>query len=151
MRTYQPKKGEVKREWYLVDVNGKILGRVASAIAATLIGKNKVNFSRHIDSGDYVVVINAKGIKISGKKEKQKVYRSHSGYPGGFKEVKYGKMLKENPIRIIQSAVKGMLPDNRLKDKRLSRLKVFSGGEHPYRDKFKMQDSKQGEATEIKE
>ncbi len=137
MRTYQPKKEEVKRQWHLIDVKGEILGRAASEIATKLIGKNKVNFSRHIDSGDYVVVINAKDVKVSGKKEKQKVYRSHSGYPGGFKEVKYAKMLKENPNRIIQLAVKGMLPDNRLKDKRMSRLKVFSGEKHPYEDKIK--------------
>jgi large subunit ribosomal protein L13 len=136
MITYQPKKKEVKREWSLFDVEGKILGRVASEIASKLIGKDKVNYSRHMDSGNYVVVINAKGIKVTGKKEAQKVYRSHSGYPGGLKEVKYSKMLKESPIKIIQFAVKGMLPDNRLKDKRMARLKVFSGKLHPYSDKF---------------
>src|SRR4030042_2518571 len=132
MKTYQPKKKEVEREWHLVDVKGKVLGRVASDIAMKLMGKNKVDYSSHMDNGSYVVVINAKGIVVTGKKEKQKVYRSHSGYPGGFKEVKYAKMFSESPAKIIQLAVKGMLPDNRLKDKRLARLKVFSGEKHPY-------------------
>jgi len=136
MITYQPKKKEVKREWFLFDVEGKILGRVASEIATKLMGKDKVNYSQHMDSGNYVVVINAKGIKVTGKKEVQKVYRSHSGYPGGLKEVKYSKVLNENPTKIIQLAVKGMLPDNRLKDKRMARLKIFPGNLHPYNDKF---------------
>ena len=136
MITYQPKKKEVKREWFLFDVEEKILGRIASEIATKLIGKDKVNYSQHMDSGDYVVVINAKGIKVTGKKQIQKVYRSHSGYPGGLKEVKYFKVLKEHPTTIIQLAVKGMLPDNRLKDKRMARLKIFPGKLHPYNDKF---------------
>lgn len=137
MKTFQPKIKELKRNWHLVDVNGKILGRIASEIAVKLIGKDKVNYSRHLDIGDYVVVINSKGIKVTGRKEKQKVYRSHSGYPGGFKEVKYAKMLTENPSGIIRAAVKGMVPDNRLKDKRMARLKIFSGDKHPYQDKIK--------------
>ncbi len=137
MKTYQPKKKEVERNWHLINVDGMILGRVASEIATKLVGKDKVNFSRHIDCGDYVVVINAKNIKVTGRKEKQKVYRSHSGYPGGFKEVAYAKMLKEKPAEIIRLAVKGMVPDNRLKDKRMARLKVFSGEKHPYGDRLK--------------
>lgn len=136
MKTYQPKKKEVKRGWHLIDAKGKVLGRAASEIAIKLMGKDKVNYSSHMDSGDYVVVINAKSIKVTGKKEIQKVYRSHSGYPGGFKEVKYSKILNENPTKIIQLAVKGMLPDNRLKDKRMARLKIFPGNLHPYNDKF---------------
>lgn len=137
MKTYQPKKKEVERNWHLINVDGMILGRVASEIATKLVGKDKVNFSRHMDCGDYVVVINAKNIKVTGRKEKQKVYRSHSGYPGGFKEVAYAKMLKEKPAEIIRLAVKGMVPDNRLKDKRMARLKVFSGEKHPYGDRLK--------------
>lgn len=137
MKTYQPKKKEVKREWYLVDVKGKVLGRAASDISMKLMGKNRVDYSQHMDNGSYVVVINAKDIVVTGKKEKQKVYRSHSGYPGGFKEVKYAKMFSDSPAKIIQLAVKGMLPDNRLKDKRLARLKVFSGEKHPYEDRVK--------------
>ncbi len=137
MKTYQPRKKEVKRGWHLVDVDGKVLGRIATDIAVKLIGKDKVNYSQHIDSGDYVVVINAKKVKVTGRKERQKVYRSHSGYPGGFKEVTYAKMLKEDPTKIVLSAVKGMLPDNRLKAKRLARLKIFSGEKHLYEDKLK--------------
>ncbi|KKQ49421.1 MAG: 50S ribosomal protein L13 [Candidatus Woesebacteria bacterium GW2011_GWB1_38_5] len=137
MKTYQPKKNDVTREWHLIDVKGKVLGRVASEISIKLIGKHKVNYSRHMDSGDYVVAINAGEIKVTGKKEDQKVYRSHSGYPAGFKEVKYSKLLSENPNRILELAVKGMIPDNRLKDKRLSRLKIFTGDKHPYEDKVK--------------
>jgi len=90
-----------------------------------------------MDSGDYVVAVNASEIKVTGKKEDQKVYRSHSGYPSGFKEVKYAKLLSENPNRILELAVKGMIPDNRLKAKRLSRLKIFAGEKHPYEDKVK--------------
>lgn len=137
MKTYQPKKKDVTREWHLIDVKGKVLGRVASEISIKLIGKHKVNYSRHMDSGDYVVAINASEIKVTGKKEEQKVYRSHSGYPSGFKEVKYAKLLSENPNRILELAVKGMIPDNRLKAKRLSRLKIFAGENHPYEDKVK--------------
>lgn len=148
MKTYQPKKKEVKRGWHIVDVNGKVLGRVATEIAVLLMGKDKVNFSRHMDSGDYVVVINAKEVKVTGKKEKQKVYRSHSGYPSGLKEVKYSKMLSENPGRIIEKAVRGMLPDNRLKDKRMARLKVFAGDKHPYGDRVKEQESRRVEVKE---
>lgn len=137
MKTFQPKTKGLTRNWNLIDVDGKILGRIASEIAIRLIGKDKVNYSRHLDIGDYVVVINSKRVKITGRKEKQKVYRSHSGYPGGFKEVAYAKMLKENPSGIIRAAVKGMIPDNRLKDKRMARLKIFSGDKHPYEDKIK--------------
>jgi len=135
MKTYQPKKAEIKRTWKLVDVKGKILGRIASEIATHLIGKDKVGYSKHMEMGDYVVVVNASDVKVSGKKEKQKVYRRHSGYPGGLKEIKYIKMHNERPEWIIQNAVKGMLPDNRLKSIRLKRLKIFAGSEHPYQDK----------------
>ncbi len=136
MKTYQPKTSEVKRSWRLVDVKGKILGRVASEIAVYLMGKDKVGYARHIDTGDYVVVINAGEVKVTGKKENQKVYRRHSGYPGGFKEVKYLKMHQEKPTKVIEIAVSGMLPDNRLKSERMARLKVFSKAEHPYADKL---------------
>ena len=137
MKTYQPKKKEVKRVWHLIDAKGEILGRLSSRIAKLLMGKHKAGYSAHMDMGDYVVVINAKSIVVSGKKEEQKVYRSHSGYPGGYKEVKYKKMLMERPERIIELAVLGMLPGNRLKKKRIARLKVFAGSEHPYFDKFR--------------
>lgn len=137
MKTYHPTQKEVKRDWHLVDVNGQVLGRMASQIARLLMGKNKASFSPHMDSGDFVVVINAEKIEVTGRKRTQKLYRSHSGYPGGFKEVTYAKMLKEHPERIITHAVSGMLPGNRLKKDRLGRLKVIAGEAHPYKDKFK--------------
>ena len=137
MRTYQPKAKEVKRDWHLVDASGKILGRMASGIVKFLMGKHKVIYAPHMDAGDYVVVINADKVEVSGKKEKQKVYYQHSGYPGGFKEVAYSKLKKEQPAKIIQLAIKRMLPSNRLRDKRMARLKVFAGEKNPYKDKFK--------------
>lgn len=136
MKTYQPKEKEIKRNWHLIDADGAILGRISTQIAILLTGKNKPTFSKHMDMGDYVVVINAEKVKLTGKKAEQKVYRSHSGYPGGFKEVSFAQMKKEHPERIVQHAVGGMLPDNRLKKERMARLKVVVGGENPYKDKF---------------
>lgn len=137
MRTYQPKHKDIKRNWHLIDAKDEVLGRAATRIATLLMGKHKVTYATHMDMGDYVVVINAEKVKLTGKKAKQKVYRSHSGYPGGFKEIPFAKMLLEHPQRIIAHAVSGMLPDNRLKDKRMLRLKVFSGEKNPYENKFK--------------
>lgn len=136
MNTYQPKAKEIKRNWHLIDAKGKILGRMASEMITILMGKNKVNYVPHLDMGDYVVVINADKVEVSGRKEKQKKYFSHSGYPGGFKEVDYTKLKKEQPAKIIELAVKRMLPTNRLRNKRMRRLKVFAGDKHPYEDKF---------------
>ncbi len=136
MKTYQPKEKEVERSWHLIDAEGEILGRLSTQIATFLMGKQKPSYSRHMDSGDWVVVINAEKIKLSGKKPKQKVYRSHSGYPGGFKEVTFAQMKKEHPERIVGHAVAGMLPDNRLKKDRMARLKVIVGDKNPYEDKF---------------
>ncbi|OGM10578.1 50S ribosomal protein L13 [Candidatus Woesebacteria bacterium RBG_16_36_11] len=140
MKTYQPKAKEIKREWHLFDAEGEILGRLATKIAILLTGKNKAVYSTHMDMGDFVVVINAEKVELTGKKKLQKTYKSHSGYPGGFKEVTFLKMLKENPRRIIEKAVFGMLPDNRLKKQRLLRLKVYKGDIHPYKDKFKLEN-----------
>lgn len=137
-KTYQPKAKEIKRQWHLMDAKDKVLGRFSTQVATFLMGKHKPGYSNHMDMGDYVVVVNAKAVKITGKKEKQKVYRSHSGYPGGFKEVKYAKLKAERPEEIIKNAVGGMLPNNRLYAKRMARLKVFSGEEHKYKDKFKV-------------
>lgn len=136
MKTYQPKGGEVIRSWHLINADDAVLGRLATQIAVLLTGKNKVTYSAHMDSGDFVVVINAEKVKVTGKKEEQKLYRSHSGYPGGFKEVSYEKMLKEHPERIITHAVLGMIPDNRLKKERMARLKVLVGENNPYQGKF---------------
>ncbi|MEK7526683.1 MAG: 50S ribosomal protein L13 [Patescibacteria group bacterium] len=136
MKTYQPKQSEVKRNWHLIDAKGAVLGRLATQVATYLIGKHKAEYSTHMDSGDYVVVINAKEVKVTGNKEKAKTYYSHSGYPGGFKEVKLSKLRLDRPARIIQLAVKRMMATNRLRDKRMARLKVFSGETNQFKDKF---------------
>jgi len=135
-KTYQPKQKEVKRAWHLIDAKGEVLGRLASKVAILLMGKQKSTYSTHMDSGDNVVVINAEKIITTGKKAEQKVYRSHSGYPGGFKEVSFEKMSKEHPNRIIEFAVSGMLPDNRLKSDRMARLHVTKGEKHKYDNNF---------------
>ena len=140
MKTYHTKVKELKRSWNLLDAKGEMLGRLATKAATILMGKHKVTYSTHIDSGDYVVIVNSEKIKLSGKKASQKVYRSHSGYPGGFKEVSYAKLSKENPARVIELAISGMLPSNRLKRARLERLKVLVGVRNPYEDKFKEND-----------
>src|SRR3990167_88404 len=137
MKTYQLKSKDVKRAWHLLDAKDAVLGRLSSHIAALLMGKLKVDYSPNIESGDYVVVVNAEKVKLTGKKPQQKLYRSHSGYPGGFKEVTFEKMSKEHPERIIEHAVSGMLPDNRLKKARMAMLKVIVGEKNPYEDKFK--------------
>lgn len=136
MNTYQPKAKDIKRDWHLIDAKGQILGRMASDIVKYLIGKNKVSYVPHLDMGDYVVLLNSEKVKVSGKKAEQKKYYRHSGYPSGFKEVSYAKLKKERPERIIELAVKRMLPDNRLRDKRMSRLKVIIGEKNPYEEKF---------------
>lgn len=136
MKTYQPKAKEIKRNWNLVDAKGEILGRLSSKVAQLLTGKGKATYSPHMDSGDYVVVINAEKIELTGKKKTQKVYRSHSGYPGGFKEVSFAKMRQDAPEEIIKHAVSGMLPDNRLKKDRLTRLKIVVGGKNPYQEEW---------------
>lgn len=136
MKTYQPKAKEIKRNWHLVDAKDKVLGRLSTEIVKMLMGKNKVDYVPHLDQGDYVVVTNAGKVLLTGRKIEQKVYYSHSGYPGGFKKVAVKKLLNERPEKIIEKAVFGMLPDNRLKRKRMARLKVFSGGDNPYADKF---------------
>ena len=130
---------DIKRSWHLVDVKDKILGREATRIAHLLMGKGKPYFVGNLDCGDYVVVINAKAVKLSGKKEKQKFYSRVSGYPGGLKKTPLTKLRAERPQEIIMRAVSGMLPKNKLRDKFLKRLYVFSGEEHPYGEKLKTQ------------
>ncbi len=139
-KTYQPKAKEVKRNWHLIDAKDKVLGRISTDIAKYLMGKHKANYSTHMDMGDYVVVINAKDVKLTGNKETQKIYAHHSGYPGGYREVKVAKMREETPTRIIEHAVRGMLPDNRLRGVRLTRLKMFAESEHTFADKFKSKE-----------
>ncbi len=136
MQTYQPKINDVKRDWHLIDAKGVVLGRMSTEIVRYLMGKHKPNYSTHMDMGDFVVVVNAKEVELSGRKKSQKVYYKHSGYPKGFKEIKFSQMNKEHPERVIQLAVKRMLPKNRLNSQRMARLKVFEGNSHSYDDKF---------------
>lgn len=141
-KTYQPKESEVKRVWHLVDAKELVLGRLSTKIAGLLIGKGKRTFSEHMDSGDYVVVINAKEVPVTGNKEKAKMYYRHSGYPGGLKQRTLTEMRTKNPEKIVESAVYNMLPKNRLRGKRMARLKIFAGEQHNYSDKIKATSDK---------
>ena len=132
MKTYLPKKDELKPKWYLIDATGKTLGKVAAETAKHLIGKHRADFTPHLDLGDSVVVINAEKINLTGNKLKTKLYYRHSGYRGNLKETTAGELLEKNPKKIIALAVKGMLPKNKLRDNRLNRLKIFAGAEHPH-------------------
>jgi large subunit ribosomal protein L13 len=136
-QTKSTKANEIKREWHLIDVKGKILGRVSSEIAQLLMGKSKPYFVKNMDCGDYVVVINAKEVKTTGKKEDLKTYYRHSGYPGGFKAEKLKDLRQRNPEEIIKHAVSGMIPQNKLRASMLKKLYVFAGEVHTYGDKFK--------------
>lgn len=140
MKTKAIKKSEIKRSWHLVDAKDKILGRLATQIANFLMGKNKPYFVPHLDCGDYVVVINAKQVRVSGKKFSQKKYYRHSGYPGGFREITFGEQVVKDSRKVIYHAVSGMLAKNKLRDKRLARLKIFIDTKHPYEEKFKSKE-----------
>ena len=132
MKTYSAKPGEITREWYLVDAEGKTLGRLATQIADTLRGKRKPQFTPHVDTGDFVIVVNAEKIAVTGNKRAAKMYYRHSGYPGGLKSRTLNDMLARRPEEVIRLAVKGMLPRNRLARKQLTKLKVYAGPEHPH-------------------
>lgn len=135
--TRSTKQSEIKRNWYLVDAKGKVAGRLATEIACLLTGKSKSYFVRHLDCGDYVVVINAKEVVVTGNKEKQKVYTRYSGYPGGLHKETLEKLRERKPEEIIRHAVMGMLPKNKLQDRLITRLYIFKGEKHSYDDKFK--------------
>jgi large subunit ribosomal protein L13 len=132
MKTYQPKAGEIDRRWILVDAAGQNLGRLAVQIAWLLRGKGKPSFAPHMDVGDFVVVINAEKIEVTGKKLEQKAYYHHSQYPGGIKEVRLKQVLSETPERAIEKAVRGMLPKTKLGDALFAKLKVYAGPTHPH-------------------
>ena len=136
-KTKVTKAKEVKREWHLVDAKDQILGRMAVKIATLLMGKNKPYFVNYLDCGDHVVVINAAKVQVSGNKFEDKIYYRHSGYPGGFKKVTFAQQMAKDPRQIIRHAIEGMLPKNKLRDKRLARLKIFVDEKHNYEDKFK--------------
>lgn len=131
-RTYSAKPGEVERRWYVVDAQGKVLGRLASEVATVLRGKRKPQFTPHVDTGDFVIVVNAEKVRLTGKKLRQKIYYRASGYPGGLKATAAGAMLKKHPERVIQHAVRGMLPRNKLGDALYRKLKVYAGAKHPH-------------------
>ena len=132
MKTYVAKSGSVERNWYVVDAEGKTLGRLASQIAAVLRGKHKPQYSPGVDVGDFVVVVNAEKIRVTGRKLEQKKYYRHSGYPGGLREFTLGTQLERHPTRVIKAAVRGMLPRGRLGRKQFKKLKVYAGPEHPH-------------------
>ena len=132
MKTYSVKASEINRQWHVIDATDKVLGRLATEVACLIMGQDKPMFSRHLDTGDYVVIVNAEKIRVSGSKLKQKLYYRHSGYPGGFKSIALEKMLKAKPAWVIEHAVKGMLPKNRLGNSMIKKLKVYAGDSHPH-------------------
>jgi large subunit ribosomal protein L13 len=131
-RTYTPKAGEVQREWLVIDATDVVLGRLASHAAAILRGKHKPTFANHIDTGDFVVIVNADKVALTGQKLQKKMAYRHSGYPGGLTSVSYAELLEKNPVRAVEKAVRGMLPKNSLGRQQLSKLKVYAGAEHPH-------------------
>jgi large subunit ribosomal protein L13 len=137
MKTYSTKAADIKREWHVFDASGKVLGRLATQIAGLLMGKHKPIFCRHLDIGDYVVVINAEQVRVTGNKAKQKLYYRHSGYPGGLKSISLEHVMQTHPTRVIEHAVKGMLPHTRLGAKMMKRLRIFAGEAHPYQGQVK--------------
>jgi len=132
MKTYSTKASDIERQWHVIDASGKVLGRMATQVARLLMGKHKIIFSPNLDTGDFVIVLNADKVHVSGNKAKQKTYYRHSGYPGGLKSVSLEKMMQTNPTRVIEHAVKGMLPHNRLGARMIKKLKVYVGDSHPH-------------------
>ena len=132
MKTLTPKPGDIERTWYVVDATDQPLGRLSSKIASILCGKHKPYYARNIDTGDYVIVINAEKVRVTGLKSIQKVYHSFSGYPSGLKDIPYSRMLEKNPTKIIEHAVRGMMPKTILGDAMFKKLKVYAGNEHPH-------------------
>ena len=132
MKTFSPKPEDINRQWFLVDADGKILGRMASMLAYRLRGKHKPEYAPHVDNGDFIVVVNCEKIKVTGNKPAKKKYYRHTGYVGGLKETSLKTMLADKPERVLMAAVKGMLPRNRLGRALLKKLKVYAGSEHPH-------------------
>ena len=132
MKTISAKSHEVKRDWLIVDASNKVLGRLATEVARRLRGKHKAEYTPHVDTGDYIVVTNAEQVVVTGRKFKEKMYHHHTGFPGGIKSVTFEKLQAKNPTRIIELAVKGMLPKNPLGREMYRKLKVYAGNEHPH-------------------
>ena len=133
MKTYSAKPLEVERKWYVIDAEGKTLGRLAVLAANMLRGKHKPQFTPHVDTGDFIIVINAEKVVVTGKKETDKIYYSHTGYPGGFKATAFKDLMEKNPCAAIEKAVKGMLPHNTLGQEQFNKLKVYAGPNHPHK------------------
>lgn len=132
LRTYSPKPDEIEHKWHLIDAKGQTLGRISTVIAGLLMGKHKPTFARHMDSGDFVVVVNAEKTVLTGQKEEKKIYYRHSTYPGGLKQETAGKLRQRRPTQLVERAVRGMLPKTKLGRRQLSKLKVYAGAEHPH-------------------
>lgn len=132
MKTYSAKPLEVERKWYVIDAEGQTLGRLAALCANLLRGKHKPQYTPHVDTGDFVIVINAEKIKVTGKKETDKIYYHHTGFPGGLKSISFRALMEKNPTLAIEKAVKGMLPHNTLGSEQFNKLKVYAGSEHPH-------------------
>jgi len=132
MKTYSTKASDIERQWHVIDASSKVLGRLATQAATLLMGKHKPIFSRNLDTGDFVVIINAGKVRFTGNKAEQKLYYRHSGYPGGFKSINLEKMMQTDPTRVIEHAVKGMLPHNRLGASMMKKLRVYAGENHPH-------------------
>jgi len=133
MKTFLPNNDQVNRDWYLCDADSKVLGRIATQIANILRGKNKPTFTPSVDTGDFVIVVNAEKILLTGAKYDDKIYYSHSGFPGGIKSISAGKLIQKKPEELIRKAVKGMLPKNKLARHMLCKLKIYAGSEHPHK------------------
>ena len=132
MRTYSPKAGEITRTWHVIDATDVVLGRLASNVAKLLRGKHKTIFAPHVDTGDFVIIINADKVVLTGDKKKQKMDYRHSGFPGGLRATSYSDLLETNPRRVVEKAVKGMLPHNKIGRQQITKLKVYTGSDHPH-------------------
>ena len=150
MKTYSAKVSEIERQWHVIDASGKVLGRLATQVATLLMGKHKPMFSRNLDTGDFVVIINAEKVRVTGNKAKDKLYYRHSGYPGGLKSTSLERMMQTKPTRVIEHAVKGMLPHTKLGAQMIKKLKVYAGDIHPHQAQTKATEAKV-EKTGIKD
>ena len=144
MKTYSTKSCDLKPTWHVIDASGRTLGRLASEVAGLLMGKHKPIYTPHLNTGDFVIVLNAAKVRVTGKKAEQKVYYRHSGYPGGLKSTTFAKMMETHPTRPIEYAVKGMLPHNRLGREMFRRLKVYPGDTHPHQAQVRGENLKEG-------
>jgi large subunit ribosomal protein L13 len=149
MKTYSPKAKDIEREWWVIDAADKTLGKIATQVANLLMGKHKPIYARHIDTGDYVVVINAAKVKVTGKKAEQKIYYRHSGYPGGLKSQRFEELFGKDPGRVIELAVKGMLPHNSLGRAMFKKLKVYPGNEHPHQAQVSFRRPERSEGLKV--